>query len=67
MSAQLEEKSFEERIHSQLRCLGSQKALANHMGISPQYLSDLLLRRRKPSNRVLLHFGLRWAIVEVDK
>lgn len=64
MILQLQEADFMGQLRSQLRALGSQKAMAKHLGISPQYLSDLLHERREPSDRILKHFGLRWAIVK---
>lgn len=56
--------NFDAQLRSQLRALGTQKAMAEHLGISPQYLNDLLNGRRKPSDRMLAHFGLRWEIVK---
>jgi len=41
------------------RCAGkAQSAVADEMGISPQYLSDVISRRRKPGQKVLKALGL---------
>jgi transcriptional regulator with XRE-family HTH domain len=61
---ELREVDFMPRLRSQLRALGTQKDLAAHLGISTQYLNDLLRERRDPSDKILAHFGLRRAIVE---
>jgi hypothetical protein len=37
---------------------GSQSAFAKVAGISPQFLSDILARRREPSDKVLEALGL---------
>lgn len=42
---------------------GSQKALAARLGITAQYLSDVLNGRREPGEAVLKPLGLRKVIV----
>lgn len=37
---------------------GSQKAFAKRVGISEQYLSDILKGRREPGAKLLNYFGL---------
>jgi len=37
---------------------GTQKALAKKWGITPQYLSDVLARRRDPGKSILRNLGL---------
>ena len=44
---------------------GSQKAAAEQLGISAQYLNDLLRGRREPSDSVLEKLGLYWKIARV--
>lgn len=42
---------------------GNQKKAAEALGISAQYLNDLLQGRRDPSDNVLEKLGLEWKIV----
>jgi transcriptional regulator with XRE-family HTH domain len=44
---------------------GSQKQAADELGISTQYLNDLLRGRRQPSDNVLEKLGLEWRIARV--
>jgi len=43
--------------------LGSQKELADGIGISAQYLSDVLLGKRMPGKKILDWLGLQAEIV----
>lgn len=43
--------------------LGSQKELADGIGISAQYLSDILLGKRMPGKKILDWLGLQAEIV----
>lgn len=47
-----------------LRC-GSQQAAAKHLGISPQYLCDVIAGRRAVSKRLAAALGYRLAYVPV--
>ena len=53
---------YEDRLREMLeigvQVDGSQKAFAKRMGISEQYLSDVLKGRREPGAKVLKYFGL---------
>lgn len=42
-----------------------QTEVARELGVSPQYLHDVLSGNRKPSDRILEYVGLRWEIVRV--
>lgn len=39
--------------------MGSQKALAEHLGVSAQYLGDVLSGKREPGDSILKALGLR--------
>lgn len=41
---------------------GSQKALAERIGVSSAFLSDIILAKREPSGAVLSFLGLRRAV-----
>lgn len=43
----------------------TQKEVAEEIGISPQYLHDVLNGGRKPSERILDYLGLKREIVKV--
>ena len=51
------------RIRAQVVVCGTAAAAARALGISPQYLSDILSRRRDPSDRVCRGLGLRREVV----
>ncbi len=53
-----------ERLQAFVDEVGMQRSAAVKLGITPQYLSDLLNGRRSFSERILLKLGLRRAIVE---
>jgi hypothetical protein len=44
----------------------SQADLANRIGISPSFLSDILARRRDPGKKLLMYLGLERRIVYVN-
>ena len=50
-------------IQDEARKAGTQAALADKMGVSPAYLSDILRLRRPLSDRVLEYFGIERDIV----
>lgn len=43
---------------------GTAKDFARELGISQQYLSDLMNGKREPSDAILAKFGLKWVIAE---
>lgn len=45
--------------------LNSQKALADEIGISSSWLSDILLGHRAPANRVLAYLGLERKAIRI--
>lgn len=48
-----------EKIEDDVEAEGSQKALAQKLQLSEQYLGDVLKRRRAPGPKVLNSYGLR--------
>lgn len=46
---------------------GSQKQAAHELGISAQYLNDLIQGRREPSDNVLEKIGLEWRIARLKR
>lgn len=50
------------KIDSLVEKHGSQKALAQHLGISQQYLNDVVRLRRDPSEKLLKSLGLKKVI-----
>lgn len=42
---------------------GSQRALADKIGISAPYMNDILFEKRYPSHKVLKHYGLRKVVM----
>lgn len=53
-------------IRHELSKRKSQKEFARELGVSPQYLNDLIHGRRMPSEAILFKFGLQWSITEAD-
>lgn len=45
----------------------TQKEVAEELGVTPQFLHDVLNGRRNPSDRILEYVGLKWEIVKVKK
>lgn len=45
-------------LRRQVDSAGSQKALAARLGVSPQYLNDVLLGRKEPGEGILEPLGL---------
>lgn len=58
-------------VYEELQCLANDisthKALAEKIGISPQYLHDILARKRLPGKKVLAFLKLEPALVYRDK
>ena len=46
-------------LHDRIREAGDQKTLAKQLGVSQGYLSDVLLGRREPADKILTRLGLR--------
>lgn len=46
-------------LHDKIREAGDQKTLAKQLGVSQGYLSDVLLGRREPADKILTCLGLR--------
>jgi len=46
-------------LQRQVEVYGSQKALAERIGVSPQYLGDILLARREPGESILGFLGMQ--------
>lgn len=46
-------------LQSEVEKAGSQKALANRLGISQQYLNDVLKGRREPGDKILYPLGFQ--------
>lgn len=42
----------------------TQAAVAKEIGVSPQYLSDVMNGYRTPSDKILDYLGLKWDIVK---
>lgn len=57
-------------IMDRIEARGSQKAVAEELGISPQYLSDILNGRRSVSDRVAEALGMErvttWRPIQYD-
>lgn len=52
-----------EMLRSLVSYEGGQQRLAKRLGISPQYLCDVLAARREPGNRLLKGLGCRRVVV----
>lgn len=46
-------------IRLEVEAHGSQKALAKRLGVSEQYLTDVLKRRREPGEKILKPLGFK--------
>jgi len=51
------------RLRDYVKACGNGAAAARAMGISPQYLSDIMSKRRDPSDKVCRRLGLRREVV----
>lgn len=51
------------KLTREVKRAGSQKAAAMALGISPQYLTDLLKKRRGPGAKLLEKLGLEVKVV----
>ena len=49
------------KLHAEAAKLGEQRLLAKQLGISSQYLSDILNGRREPGEKVLAALGIKRA------
>lgn len=47
------------RMERDIKLLGSQKAFAAKVGITPAYLSDILTLKRDIGNKVAAYYGLK--------
>ena len=54
------------KLNQKVRELGSQKAVADELGITPAYLSDILNERTHVSERIARMLGLRWMLIPDD-
>lgn len=54
------------RISKLVQDEGSQKAVADKLGITPAYLSDILNERTHVSDRIAAMVGLRWMLIPDD-
>lgn len=52
-----------ERMAADAKRAGSQLVLAQRLGISPQYLCDVLAGRREPGGKLLKALGYRRVVV----
>lgn len=50
---------FLRHLRQLARTYGSQKALAEHCGVNPSWLSDILRGRRDPGQKLLTALGFR--------
>ena len=48
-----------EKLRRKASIMGSQKALAEDLGVSSAFISDILLGKRQPTGKVLECLGLR--------
>jgi hypothetical protein len=55
----VEEEVILSKLRTECERLGSQKAWAECNGISPQYVTDVLLRRRGPGESILFPLGYK--------
>ena len=53
-----------QELEKQVRRAGTQKDAATALGISPQYLNDLLQGRRDASDNILEKLGLKRVVVK---
>ena len=61
------EKAFMGHLRLYIQNVGSQKSAAKELGISPQYLCDVLAGRRSPSDRLAKAFGFEREVHYVEK
>lgn len=54
-------------IRESVTACGSQKQAASCMGISPQYLNDIVQGKRDISEKVAAYFGLKRVVTFVHK
>lgn len=52
-----------EMLRSLVTYEGGQQQLANRLGVSPQYLCDVLAGRREPGNKLLSGLGCKRVVI----
>lgn len=52
-----------ERLKMEVKRVDGQDVLARRLGISPQYLCDVLKFRREPGDKLLKAFGYRRVVI----
>ena len=57
------EDEFLRMVLKEIRKLGSQKAFAQKIGISQQYLSDILRKKRLVCSRMLDYFDMKMTVL----
>lgn len=63
----LTESAMRWRLRQLAKQHGSQEKLAQHLGISPQFLSDILQSRRPVSKTVAAKVGYRREVIYVER
>lgn len=53
-------------LRARIETEGSQMAVARNLGVSPQYLSDVLRRQRSPGEKILEPLGLKRQVFYVE-
>lgn len=53
-------------LRARIETEGSQMAVARNLGVSPQYLSDVLRRQREPGEKILEPLGLKRQVFYVE-
>lgn len=66
MAERLDEKRARELLEQQIALAGHPSAFARNRGISPQYLHDVLNKRRAMSGKILTALGLK-KIIEFER
>lgn len=56
-----------DKLRGKLKPYGQQKEAASALGVSPQYLSDVLSGKRDPGPAILKALGLRRAITYTEE
>jgi hypothetical protein len=54
-------------LRERIAAAGSQRAYATRVGISPQFLSDVLMARSEPSAAILADLGLQRVVRYIRK
>jgi plasmid maintenance system antidote protein VapI len=56
-----------DKLKEMVELSGSQKAVAEELGISPAYLNDILKRGRGISDRIAFKLGYEWKLVPIEE